>query len=81
MSSPPYVTTTTLAAALGLSHDTVKRAADRGELGAPTQTPGGPLRAGAWRWTLEEAARVVTERGGVPPAAWGEALVSSGAAA
>jgi hypothetical protein len=76
----PYVTTTTLAAALGLNPKTVRRAYDaaeqRSNAGEPrargdeallkgTSTPGGWLR-----WSLADACQVALVFGKTPPAEW-----------
>lgn len=70
MSTPAHITTSDLAIALGWSAATVRRAAERGDLGPVTRTPGGGKRPGEWRWRPADAAGIVRAHGRTPPEAW-----------
>jgi hypothetical protein len=65
-----HVDTTAMAAALGWSTATVRRTAERGDLGPVSRTPGGGKRLGEWRWEPEVAAAIVRAHGKTPPSEW-----------
>lgn len=67
---PLYVSTSAMAKALGWSPATVRRVAERGDLGPVSRTPGGGKRSGDWRWLPGDAAGIVKAHGRTPPAEW-----------